>query len=304
MNVLSALARLLIFPGLLFAIPAGWLFLWIERKVVARAQRRVGPPFMQPFFDFMKLMGKETPLRQGPGGQFVKAWPLLSVAASAGALSLLPVLPRSGGFTGDLVLLLGLLELPSFFLIVAGFSSRSLFGEIGSAREAALSISYNLVFLMAAVSLGVAQGSFRLDALAQAPASPLRWLGIAAMVLCLPAKLHLNPFSIPDAEQEIYAGPMTEYAGAELGLWELAHGLEWVASIGLVACLAIPHTGIAVADALVFVVLSILAVVLLAGLAAATARVTIDSAVRFYGWSAAAVAVVLAAGTLLVRLRL
>ena len=53
MNLITALARLLIFPGLLFAVPAAWFFLWVERKAVARMQGRIGPPFMQPFFDFI-----------------------------------------------------------------------------------------------------------------------------------------------------------------------------------------------------------------------------------------------------------
>jgi NADH-quinone oxidoreductase subunit H len=304
MNLTSALGRLLIFPGMLFAIPAGWLFLWIERKAVALAQRRIGPPFMQPFFDFIKLLGKATPPRPGVNGALLKTWPLLSVAASAGALSLLPVLPRSGGFTGDLILLLALLELPSLFLIAAGFSSRSLFGEIGSAREAALSVSYNVMFLMAAVAIGASQGSFRLEDLAQSPPSFLRWLGVTAILVCLPAKLHVNPFSIPDAEQEIYAGPMTEYAGPELGLWELAHGLEWVAAIGLVACLVLPRSGFMALDAGLFVVTSIVIVVLLSTLAAATARMTIDNSVRFYWRCALAMAVLAVSGSLLLRIRL
>jgi ferredoxin len=142
------------------------------------------------------------------------------------------VLPSSGGFEGDLILLLALLELPSMCIIAAGFSSRSIFGEIGSAREAVLSVSYNVVFLLAIVSIAASQHTFRLEALAQLPASPLRWLGVLAILVCLPAKLHLNPFSLPNAEQEIYSGPMTEYAGPELAMWELSHGLEWVAATG------------------------------------------------------------------------
>ena len=44
MSILAALARLLIFPGILFAVPAAWFFLWVERKSVAMMQGRVGPP--------------------------------------------------------------------------------------------------------------------------------------------------------------------------------------------------------------------------------------------------------------------
>jgi NADH-quinone oxidoreductase subunit H len=303
MNMTTALARLLIFPGLLFAVPAAWFFLWVERKAVALMQGRIGPPFMQPFFDFIKLLGKTTPPRDGLGGLLMKLWPVLAVSSAAGAVGLLPILPSSGGFEGDLILLLALMEVPSMCIIAAGFSSRSLFGEIGSAREAVLSVSYNIVFLMAIVSIAASQHTFRLEALAQLPYSPLRLLGIAALLVCLPAKLHLNPFSLPNAEQEIYSGPMTEYAGPELAMWELSHGLEWVAATGLVATLVAPHVTIWWLAALIFVALCFAIVLLLSVIASATARLAIDTTVRFY-WKVTLIFVVLAVSSaLLMRLR-
>jgi NADH-quinone oxidoreductase subunit H len=293
MNLTTALARLLIFPGLLFAVPAAWFFLWVERKSVALMQGRIGPPFMQPFYDFVKLLGKDTPPRSGVGGLLMKAWPLIALSAAAGAVGLLPVLPSSGGFEGDLILLLALLELPSMCIIAAGFSSRSIFGEIGSAREAVLSVSYNIVFLLAIVSIAASQHTFRLEALARLPFSPMQILGIVAILVCLPAKLHINPFSLPNAEQEIYSGPMTEYAGPELAMWELSHGLEWVAATGLVATLIAPHLTIWWMAALIFVALSFGVVLLLSTLAAATARLAIDTTVRFY-WQCTLIFAVLA----------
>ena len=121
MNLLTALARFLIFPGLLFAVPAAWMVLWLERKSVALLQQRIGPPFGQPFFDFIKLLGKETPPRSGLNGTLMRAWPLIAVSASLGAVGLLPVLPTHGGFEGDLILLLALMEIPAICLIIAGF---------------------------------------------------------------------------------------------------------------------------------------------------------------------------------------
>jgi NADH-quinone oxidoreductase subunit H len=312
-NLITALARFLIFPGLLFAVPAAWFFLWVERKAVARMQERVGPPFMQPFWDFVKLLGKSTPPRPGIAGFIMRAWPLIAVASAAGAVGLLPVLPASGGFEGDLILLLALLELPSICIIAAGFSSRSIFGEIGSAREAALSVSYNIVFLLAIVSIAASQHTFRLEDLAMLPSSPVRWLGVLAILICLPAKLHINPFSLPNAEQEIYSGPMTEYAGPELAMWELAHGLEWVAATGLVAALVAPNIialHLAISSWMVawlaggiFVALSVVVVLLLSVLAAATARLAIDSSVRFY-WQCTLIFAVLAiSSALLMRFR-
>ena len=233
MNLLAALARLLIFPGLLFAVPCAWLVLWTERKSVALLQQRIGPPFGQPFFDFVKLLGKSTPSRIGMDGWLMRAWPLVALSASLAAVGMLPVLPARGGFQGDLILLLALMEIPAICTIVAGFTSRSLFGEIGSAREAILLISYNLVFLLAAVFIAVAQHSFRLDAIVNAPPTLARYLALFAILVCLPARLHINPFSLPNAEQEIYSGPMTEYAGFELAVWQLSHGAGMDRRIGL-----------------------------------------------------------------------
>lgn len=303
MNFVNALLRIFVFPGLLFAVPAAWMILWLERKSVALLQQRIGPPFGQPLFDFVKLLGKQTPPREGPEGLLMRAWPLIAVSASAGAIGLLPVLPFRMGFQGDLILLLALMEIPPICLIVAGFTSRSLFGEIGSAREAVLLISYNLVFLLAAISIAVSQGSFRLDVLAGSAAGASRYLGLFAILLCLPAKLHVNPFSLPNAEQEIYSGPMTEYAGFELALWQLSHGMEWVAGVGLVAVLAVPqsvYAPLAIAGALL---LGILLVLLLSLVAAATARLAIDATVRFYWQCTVVFAVAAISSVLLMRLR-
>jgi NADH-quinone oxidoreductase subunit H len=303
MSLLHALFRILIFPGVLFAVPAAWMVLWIERKAVALLQQRIGPPFGQPFFDFIKLLGKATPPRSGLEGALLRAWPLIAASASIGAVGLLPVLPLRAGFSGDLILLLALMEIPPICMIVAGFTSRSIFGEIGSAREAVLLISYNLVFLLASVSIAVSQGSFRLETLASAPATPWRYLGLFAILLCLPAKLHVNPFSLPNAEQEIYSGPMTEYAGFELALWQLSHGLEWIAGVGLVAALAVPpsaHVWLTLAGALG----AGLALVLLISLvAASTARLAIDTTVRFYWQCTIVFAVLTISSALLMRLR-
>ena len=60
LNGLQYLGYILIFPGFLFCFLCGMLLVGIDRKLVARMQKRVGPPILQPFYDFFKLCGKET----------------------------------------------------------------------------------------------------------------------------------------------------------------------------------------------------------------------------------------------------
>jgi NADH-quinone oxidoreductase subunit H len=300
----SALISLFVFPGLLFAIPAGWFCVWAEHKAVARMQRRIGPPMLQPFWDFVKLMGKSTPARQGLEANLLRLYPALSVLSLLGALALLPVFPGNGqGFSGDGILLVALLELPSICYILAGFTSGSLYGEVGAIREAVLSVANNLVFLLAMVTLAVTQGTFRMAELAGANLNPGHWIAVVGILLCIPAKLRLNPFSASSAEQEIYAGPLTEYAGAPLGLWEMAHGLEWVALTGLVATLVAPAGVPWWFGVVLFIAVSFVQVLLLSTVAAATARLTLERSINFYWRWAAVLAVLAIASTVCMRWR-
>jgi NADH-quinone oxidoreductase subunit H len=274
---------LFIFPGLLYAVPMSWLMLWLERKFRARMQGRLGPPFYQPFFDFVKLMAKRQIQRPRLEILLMTALPLVAVSAGLVSLTLLPVFLNSSGFAGDLVLLVAFLEVPSLCAVLAGFASRSIFGQVGATREAILSITYNLPFLTAIVALASSAQSLRLMDIAATPTGGVRALAVLTLCLCLPVKLHLNPFSLANAEQEIYSGPETEFSGPQLAMWELAHGLEWVALTGLVVCLGLPfRTGTWVGDFALFAGFSLVLVILLTVLAAGTARLKIPQAARFY----------------------
>jgi formate hydrogenlyase subunit 4 len=282
MTSLRAAVQLLIFPGLLYAVSAAFLMVWLQRKINARLQGRIGPPFYQPFFDFVKLLGKRSIERPPLQGLVMTALPVASVVATLGAVALLPVIRAGAGFDGDLVLLVALIEVGPLLAVLGGFASRSLWGGLGAAREATMTAAYNLPFLTALIALAWG-GNLSLNALAVTASWPVRLLALAAILLCLPAKLHLNPFSIASAEQEIYAGVTTEYDGPRLALWELAHGLEWVALTGLFAVLSLPLVDAAAPwRILAFLVLSLVVVVALSVVAASTARLKLAQTARWF----------------------
>jgi NADH-quinone oxidoreductase subunit H len=290
-NAALTLVALLVFPGPVYAFAAAFFMPWVQRKVAAKVQGRIGPPFYQPFFDVIKLAAKRPVPRPALQGFVMTALPVGAIVATIGAVVLLPV-SGGHGFSGDLVLLVALIEVGPLLGVLAGYASRSLWGGLGASREAVLTAVYNLPFLTALVALAQLSG-FSLADVAGGGSWWVRVPAVAAIAVCLPAKLHLNPFSIASAEQEIYAGVTTEYDGPRLALWEVAHDLEWVALTGLVAVLVLPGPGLwpgtgpggwwgPTLHAVAFVVVSLLVVVLLSVLAAATARLKLAQTARWF----------------------
>jgi NADH-quinone oxidoreductase subunit H len=289
---------LLLWPGLVGGALLGWLFLWLRRKLTARMQQRTGPPFYQPFFDFIKLLGKQTVVPEGVDRRLFYALPLVSLMAVTYALALLPVPGNPAlSFSGDLILLIYLLEVPALCDVLAGYSSRSVYGQVSAAREALLALGYNLPFLGAVIAIATAVGSYQLADVAAAPFGLAHLAAGLAFLLALPAKLKTNPFSIPNAEQEILGGVHTEYNGAPLAMFELAHAIELVALVGLFSALFLPTMASTPANLALYLLFSTGVIVVVTLLSASTARVTIVQAMRFYwrwGLAAAALAFVAA----------
>lgn len=297
MNLKHALLALLLFPGLLYALPMGWLMLGIERRLRARFQGRIGPPLGQPFFDVVKLLAKWPVPRLPSDVWLLTGLPILAFGSMTGALALLPVFAGETGFAGDLILFVSLLEVPPVCLILAGYASRSIYGEVGATREAIVSIASSVPLLAGLVAMAAAAGSVQLTAIAAATPWSVRVPALLAYFICLPVKLRLNPFSLANAEQEILAGPLTEFDGRRLALWQLVHGLEWVALVGALGCLAVPvRSSSPWLNVAAFSFLSLLLVLVLTALESATARLKLRLATRLlWRWASLPAVVALAA---------
>ena len=238
-ELLSSLFSLLVFPGFLFLFLSALTFHWIDRRVVALLQGRVGPPWYQPLADFVKLLAKEDILPDGAHEQLCAMLPMVSVASVLTAALYVPVAGRvTASFEGDLIVVLFLLSLPALAYFLAGWLSCSVFSVVGGSRALLQYFAYEVPFMMALSGTAILAGSWSVAQIANAQSGRvwtclLQPLGFAIAFLGLIGKLKRSPFDIPKASSEIGAGPLTEFSGRKLALWNLSLQLKTVVGIFL-----------------------------------------------------------------------
>ena len=220
-----------LFFGFLLTASIGLLASWIDRKVTAKVQYRVGPPLLQPLIDIVKLLGKETLIPAGSSKITFLMAPVIGFASVILVSTLLWInnIYPAKSFIGDLIVVLYLLVIPSISIIMGGFASRNPLASLGASREMKLILSYELPFILAILVTVIKSGfTFRLGEIltfqAQNGAFVRSWSGTLALIvaiICMQAKLALVPFDIPEAETEIVGGPLIEYSGSGLAIYKL-----------------------------------------------------------------------------------
>ena len=206
----------------------GLITSWIDRKVTARVQYRVGPPFLQPVYDIVKLLGKETVIPAGASKVTFLIAPVIGISGVIAVATLFWVNQFfSEGFMGDWIVAIYLLAIPSLSIILGGFASRNPLASLGASREMKLVIAYELPFILAALVPVINSHSIRLSVIIDSQAGGIfagNISGILALIvaiMCVQAKLALVPFDIPEAETEIVEGPIVEYSGPGLAIFKL-----------------------------------------------------------------------------------
>jgi NADH-quinone oxidoreductase subunit H len=301
-DLLFSIVYLLFFPGFLFLFAFSLFTEYLDRKVYARIQRRVGPPFLQPFADLVKLSAKEDIVPEKAENFMFTAAPIIGLAAIFAAFLYLPIVSTTGlhSFNGDLVVVLYLLTIPTLAMFLGGWYSGNVFGQKGGMRVASLLFSYEIPFFLALLTPALVQGSWKLADITRFESThPLEFvvslLGFIIGLIALQGKLERLPFDIPEAETEIVAGPLVEYSGRRLALFRLARDAEMVVGAGLLAVvfLAGPEPLLQiepvylswVVAALVFLVKTLFVIFLLILLKSAVARIRTDQMISFaYQW--------------------
>jgi|UPI0003A1709D NADH-quinone oxidoreductase subunit H len=284
----------LVFPGLLFSGVLGLVVGWVDRKVSARVQYRVGPPFFQNFNDFFKLLGKETIIvRNSVRSLFILA-PLIALSstvliATLVGLSLFPQLGITNRY-GDLIVIMYLMMIFSITLILGGSATGNVYSSLGAGREIKLLLADELAFILVCLVAVIKAGyTFKLDAIIAAQQSHGMFFNsvsgaIATIVglLCMQAKMALPPFHIPEAETEIVEGPLMEYSGPLLGFWKLTQAIFWVVMPFVLIALFLGGFKWQGIDILWSLLKYIVIVVLMILIKNTNPRIRIDTALHFF----------------------
>ncbi len=297
----NLLFAVLVFPGTLFTFAAANLLAGIDRILVARMQRRVGPPLLQPVYDYLKCLGKETIIPRKANRFWFLTAPLIGLASVFVTALLIPV----GGVwpfstAADLIVVLYLLTLASVMVIVGSAASGSPFAGVGLSREMVAMISYELPFVLVLLAVGkVAGGDAALaggvtfsfaDILSHQAAHGIllsHWALIpaaVAMLLVIPCEAGVQPFDIDEAETEICEGVLAEYSGRPLARYKLMHNLKMYVMSALFCTLFLyVDTGAVWANVLIFLAESIVVTFLSMSLPhAICARFRVEQVFKFY----------------------
>ena len=238
--------KVMAFPGFGFAalLAAGTIF--VERKMMAKLQLRVGPFYcgkvegiLQLMGDGLKLISKEIIIPAKADKPIFWAAPVLFVATAAAFVAFIPVAP--GWVVADVELgLLGVFAVIGFFPIItilSAWSANSKFPFIGGIRALFQMVSFEIPLILSLLGVVMLTGSLNLSEIA-ASQSSFPWIvflpiGAIVFFITMLAELERIPFDLPEAESEIVAGWLTELSGMMYGLVQLGTYLKLYAFAGL-----------------------------------------------------------------------
>ncbi len=300
LTALQYLGYILIFPGFLFCFLAGMLLCGIDRKIVARMQKRVGPPLLQPFYDFFKLIGKETIVPAAASRTVFLIAPLVGLAALVVIQLFIPIFTFSA-FSGmaDVIVILYLLLIPALASILGGAASGSPYAGVGLSREMVTIISCELPLVLVLLAVGKTVGNaigtgltFSLSDIAGYQAANGSLIlkasmipAAIAMLMVIPGETGNHPFDAAEAETEICEGLLAEYSGAPLGVYKLTHAIKMLTLTSLFVALFLGGigTGILLVDGIIVFLLCVVITILTISLVhAVTARLKIEQIFKYY----------------------
>ncbi len=207
----------------------GGLLSGLDRRITARVQGRFGPPILQPFYDVIKLLGKQK--------NIVNYWQIFCVHIYLISSMLCVVL---FAMQSDLLMIFFVMTIGAVFMVMGALSVPSPYSQIGAQRELMQMLTYEPLLVIVFVSMFIVTGSFKIDDIVAYDRPLVLVLPLMYIVLsfALTIKLRKSPFDISashHAHQELVRGVLTEYSGPYLAIIEIAHWYEVVLILGICA---------------------------------------------------------------------
>ncbi len=234
-----------------FLLVVTTMLTFVERRLVARMQNRIGPnrvgPFgiLQGFADLIKLITKEDLIPTLANRNVFSLAPILIMAPVLLMFAVIPILP---GFTiADLDIgifyVVAITSLGSLGVFAAGWASNSKYSLYGAVRGVAQLVSYEVPLVLSICVVVLLAGSLNLNQITGAQEIPFILVQPLAFVIVLfsvAAELNRTPFDLNEADSEIVAGFHTEYSGTKFAL---IYGTEYLAAFGWSLVIAILFLG-------------------------------------------------------------
>ncbi len=233
--------RVLVFPGFTFIVLLTFFCDWVERKIEARMQNRIGPTYtgpagiLQPFADFVKLLTKEDVVPSNTKSVVFKFAPVLAFSIFVFAMFFLPIdgtnVILNSSFEGDLIFVLALISVANFFLFLSGWSSTNPYSAIGATRVLTQFLGYDIPLFIFALTPAFLANDLSISTIAASQNVPFALLipwAFVLSIITLQAELEKDPFDVPHAETEIVGGYETEYGGRRLAFLKLAKDVQIV----------------------------------------------------------------------------
>ncbi len=287
--MILSLFHILVFPGLLFLSTYALFFSYLDRKLYARLQNRMGPRWYQPLADLLKLLGKETIIPREADRRVFVFLPVVTLAAVVGAYLYIPLYAPTSlyPFDGDLIVVLYLLTIPTLCFFLAGWYSTSVYATIGAVRALTQLFSYEVPLFMALLAPALLADTWSLSGITsyyvQHPLFML--INIPAFIVAIVAcqgKLERIPFDLPEAETEIVSGTFVEYSGRHFAIFKMAMDCELVVVASLISAVFFPfYTSSVVLGFLLYIVKTLVVLFILALIKSVMARVRIEQMVLF-----------------------
>ncbi|TAM42814.1 NADH-quinone oxidoreductase subunit H [bacterium] len=207
---------------------AGGLLSGLDRKITARMQSRIGPPILQPFFDVLKLIQKESLVVRRSQNFYIGFFLILVIFT--GALF----------FTGkDILLVIFAFTLAGIFFVLAGFKASSPYSFIGAQRELLQMMAYEPIIILSAVAMYMVTRSFYISDIVSFSRPLIYYLPgvLFGLLYILAMKFRKSPFDLSTshhAHQELVKGITTEFSGRSLAMIEVAHWYENMLVLGFI----------------------------------------------------------------------